>query len=124
MIKLQTIKGHTYSVYCLIKYNGHLYSGSNDNTIIKWNKDGTALETLKGHTGSVICLTEYNGYLYSGSTDNTIKWGQFRLCDYKYLHIEKQNVLMDAAKVFYAYGICKDIRLLIYRCLLQVQYYN
>jgi WD40 repeat protein len=53
MIKLQTIKGHTKHVYCLTKFNGHLYSGSQDKTIIKWNKDGTSNQTLKGHTNTI-----------------------------------------------------------------------
>ena len=47
MIQLQTLKGHTNCIDCLIEFNGHLYSGNEDKTIIKWNKDGTINQTLK-----------------------------------------------------------------------------
>ena len=68
---------HTNWVICLIEFNGHLYSGSDDNTIIKWNKDVTINQTIKVHNDWVRCLTEFNGHLYSGSSDNTIvKWNK------------------------------------------------
>jgi WD40 repeat protein len=77
MIQLQTLKGHSGAVLCLTEFNGHLYSGCLDKTIIKWNKDGTINQTLKGHSLSVYCVTEFNGHLYSGSSDNTIiKWNK------------------------------------------------
>ena len=47
--------------------------GSNDKTIIIWNKDGTKDKTLKGHTGNVNTLQVLpDGRIVSGSDDNTI----------------------------------------------------
>jgi WD40 repeat protein len=77
MIKLQTLKEHTNLVWCLTVFNGYLYSGSYDSTIIKWNNDGTINQTLKDHTYSIEWLTVFNGHLYSGSVDRTIiKWNK------------------------------------------------
>ena len=119
MIKLQTLKGHTNTAWCLTEFNGHLYSGSSDDTIIKWNKGGTINQTLKGHSNSVYCLTEFDGHLYSGSDDKTIiKWGEFKLSDYPFLSVEEKSLLSEASKVLHIYRICKDVRLLIYRYLL------
>ena len=152
----QILKGHSSSVLSLVEFDGYLYSGSYDKTIIKWNKDGTISQTLKGHSGlitslvefngdlystdtktiikwnkdgtikeilkgsnDVRCLIVFNGHLYSGSFDGRIiKWGEFTLQHYRDLNEEKQTLLWEASKIFYMYGICKDVRLLIFRYLI------
>ena len=53
---------------------GHLASGSNDNTIRLWEADGTPGPMLQGHTGSVVSLAfSPKGRLASGSNNNTIR---------------------------------------------------
>ena len=81
MSAIQILKGHKYSVYCLTVWNNHLYSGSWDKTIRKWNSKGECVGVLKGHTDSVECLTVWNNHLYSGSEDKTIrKWNSSGEC--------------------------------------------
>jgi WD40 repeat protein len=101
MNQLQTLKGHTDGIYCLTPFNGYLYSGSADKTIIKWNKNGTINQTLKGqgHSGPVWCLTEFNGHLYSGNYDKTIiKWN-------------KDGTINQTLKGHYTSGLCVTDRL-------------
>ncbi len=50
-------------------------SGSTDNTVILWKRDGTLLKILRGHEGSVNAVTfsPDSQFIASASVDNTIK---------------------------------------------------
>ena len=72
--EIATLTGHKKAVYSLATAGGHLFSGSEDNTIKVWNIATFALvATLVGHADSVDALTVSNNKLYSGSGDATIK---------------------------------------------------
>ena len=119
MNQLSVLKGHKDSVYCLIVWNNHLYSGSWDNTIRKWNENGNCIATLRGHTHVAYCLTVWNNCLYSGSLDCTIrKWGDFYYSDYNGLLDEKKKEIFIWELVGRRLGLKKDIRLIIMRHLL------
>ncbi len=92
---LQTLKGHREEVNAVafspdglhpkgnkLEHGGQLIvSGSGDNTIKIWQRDGTLIKTLKGHKSTVFDLDisadglPSNGgqLIVSGSGDNTIK---------------------------------------------------
>ena len=79
--RAKTLTGHNGSVHCLTVFNNFLVSGSADDTIKFWNKDGQCIKTLTGHGNSVYCLTIFNNYLVSGSADDTIKfWNKDGQC--------------------------------------------
>ena len=54
---------------CICVHDGFIYSGSDDNTIIKWDDSGNCICVLEGHTGGVWSLISFKGYLFSGSSD-------------------------------------------------------
>jgi len=57
-----------------VSFKGYLFSGSDDDTIIRWNSDGKKDLVINGHIGAVICLCIWNDQLISGShIDNTIR---------------------------------------------------
>ena len=67
---------HTGSIYCLSVLNdGRLASGSNDNSIIIYNKITYKPDLIiKEHKNSVWCITQlYSGILATCSDDKTIK---------------------------------------------------
>ena len=71
---LEHSQGTIIAFISLVMHNGHLISGSCDNTIKVWDpNDGRCLRTLTGHNNSVLSLVMHNGHLISGSLDNTIK---------------------------------------------------
>jgi len=73
---VQTVKGHTSRVNCLVYLgNSRLVSGSWDDTIKIWNiTTRECIQTLKGHWGSVCSLAYIDDTrLASASGDNTIK---------------------------------------------------
>ena len=73
---IQTLNGHTASVFCLIKLNeNQLASGSDDKSIRIWDfRSGNCLKSLTGHTDHVFCLVKLNeNQIASGSNDNSIK---------------------------------------------------
>ena len=72
---IDTLEGHTNTVYCLTIYKNKLFSGSSDKTIRVWDADTHAhVATLQGHTDGVRCLTIYNkNKLFSCSDDRTIR---------------------------------------------------
>lgn len=73
---LQTLKGHTNSVSCLLQLSEtQIVSGSWDEFIKIWNfNEGTCLKTLFGHSENVSCLLKLNNtQIVSGSWDHSIK---------------------------------------------------
>ena len=56
MSAIQILKRHARSIYCLTVWNNHLYSGSSDKTIRKWNSSGECIGVLEGHTDYVYFL--------------------------------------------------------------------
>jgi len=54
--------------------DGQLVSGSNDNTLLVWSREGNVVKTLTGHEGYVSCIAvSLDGkFLASGSSDRTI----------------------------------------------------
>ena len=75
---MQTLKGHTDLVNCLVVLpNGNLGSGSDDKTIKIWNiNNGSVLKTFTGHSNWVTTLAVLanNISLASGSADKTIRF--------------------------------------------------
>ncbi|OAX35141.1 WD40 repeat-like protein [Rhizopogon vinicolor AM-OR11-026] len=72
------IKGHDDSVdsLCWSKDGAHIFSGSSDDTIRKWQSiDGKELVVLRGHTHQVrsICLSPDERHLVSASTDCSVR---------------------------------------------------
>jgi WD40 repeat protein len=72
------IKGHDSSVrsLCWSKDGAHIFSGSHDCTIRKWQLiDGKELVVLRGHTNLVnsICLTGDQRHLVSASSDYSVR---------------------------------------------------
>jgi len=61
-----TLKGHTSYVTCLCVWRDTLFSGSYDNSIIKWN-DSSISQQLKQHTNYVMSLVVFNDHLWSGT---------------------------------------------------------
>ena len=80
---MQTLKGHEDSVSSVSwSPDGKtLASGSIDNTIKLWSREGKLLQTLKGHEDSVssVSWSPDGKTLASGSIDNTIKLWHFDL---------------------------------------------
>ncbi|NJM45147.1 MAG: hypothetical protein HC860_02485 [Alkalinema sp. RU_4_3] len=58
-------------------------SGSGDNTVKLWRRDGTLITTLKGHESSVssVAFSPDGNTIASGSWDNTVKLWETRLWD-------------------------------------------
>src|SRR5690606_8710765 len=57
---VNTLRGHENVVTSLRVWNNDLYSGSDDNTIRRWNLQGECIAVLKGHNDSVQCLEVWN----------------------------------------------------------------
>ena len=75
-IKEQTLRGHSNTVYSIIKITeSQIASGSGDNTIKIWDMlTSTCIKTLKEHSESVYCLIKLNNtQIASGSGDHSIK---------------------------------------------------
>lgn len=74
-----TFIGHTDSVFTLCLFGKQLFSGSADNTIIRWDSDnGALLQSYIGHENSVNDLEVFGDDLYSvGGDRNIIKWKIF-----------------------------------------------
>ena len=76
---IQTMTGHSRYVFslCLDTANKHLFSGSDDKTIIMWNLESyEKLMTFEGHTNRVNSIAVLsNGHFLSGGGDKTVrKW--------------------------------------------------
>jgi len=72
------IKGHDYTVdsLCWSKDGAHIFSGSADATIRKWQlHDGKEVFVLRGHTSSVrsICISLDERHLVSASLDYSVR---------------------------------------------------
>ncbi|KAF5812366.1 putative [Myosin heavy-chain] kinase transcription factor WD40-like family [Helianthus annuus] len=81
------LRGHKLAVLCLTTAGNLLLSGSADNSICVWRREGggihTCLSVLSGHTGPVKCLAVQDRsndddrndewVVYSGSLDNSVK---------------------------------------------------
>ena len=66
--------GHERGLRCLFVKDDRLYSGSEDNSLIVWDKmTGERLAKLVGHTRAVISVFVDEGRIYTGSEDNTIR---------------------------------------------------
>jgi len=66
------LKGHTSTIWCLIEWNKFLISGSYDNTIRIWDRNGNCQRILKEHSDTVSCLLIWRNNLISGSYDKRI----------------------------------------------------
>jgi WD40 repeat protein len=52
----------------------HLFSGSKDNTIRRWEKDDPEKSiAYRGHLGPIKCFELVDNILYSGSQDHTVR---------------------------------------------------
>ena len=59
-----SVEGHSRSVYCIAVFpNGNYCSGSNDNSIKVWNREGRCLQTLQGN--NVILLNKTIGNFFT-----------------------------------------------------------
>lgn len=72
---LNTLRGHSAAIRALaLLPDGHLASGSEDNTIKFWDlKTGRCINTLSGHKSVQALAMLPNGHLASGGGDNEIK---------------------------------------------------
>lgn len=71
--QMQTIMGHSDSIYCVQFDTNKIITGSRDRTIKFWNiASQHCYKTLKGHQASVLCLQYDNNILVSGSSDHTL----------------------------------------------------
>lgn len=81
---LRQFRGHREAVHVtgFCSDNTHIYSGSNDHTVRRWNIPSKGLvDTLEGHTDYIRCISEDPGMpstLYSGSYDHHIKQWDLR----------------------------------------------
>ncbi|KAI8640204.1 quinon protein alcohol dehydrogenase-like superfamily [Parasitella parasitica] len=67
---VKAFKGHTGPVTSLAVTDTHLWTGSWDKTIKKWDLNtGDCIGTLEGHTDFVKSLVLVGNFLYSGSSD-------------------------------------------------------
>lgn len=72
-VQLQTIMGHTDSIYCVQFDATKIITGSRDKTIKFWNPvSAVCTRTLVGHRASVLCLQYDDNILVSGSSDHTV----------------------------------------------------
>jgi WD40 repeat protein len=67
--------GHVGIVTCLVHDATYIYSGSQDETIMKWNMNTYERElVIVGHEGTIVSLAAADGpYLASGSADLTVR---------------------------------------------------
>jgi hypothetical protein len=94
--------------------NGILYSGHYNSIVLKWNSHDS-FECIKIQSIYAISnIIDFNGHLYVSYYNYIAKIGEFYLNDY----INKKEI-WKAAKVLYRLAIPKDIRLLIYRQILE-----
>lgn len=72
-MQLQTIIGHSDSIYCVQFDTTKIVTGSRDRTIKFWNPvTNKCIRTLSGHGASVLCLQYDQSILVSGSSDHTL----------------------------------------------------
>ncbi|CEP10600.1 hypothetical protein [Parasitella parasitica] len=71
--QMQTIMGHSDSIYCVQFDTNKIVTGSRDRTIKFWSITSQhCYKTLKGHQASVLCLQYDDTILVSGSSDHTL----------------------------------------------------
>ena len=70
-----TLQGHTETVWATaIHPDGHIVSGSLDNTLRIWSAQGEHQVTLRGHTDDVFAVAIHpDGRIVSGSRDGTLR---------------------------------------------------
>ncbi|XP_010265189.1 PREDICTED: DENN domain and WD repeat-containing protein SCD1 isoform X2 [Nelumbo nucifera] len=75
-----TLKGHTGAVRAISSDRGKVVSGSDDQSIIVWDKQTTQLlEELKGHDGQVSCVRMLSGErVLTASHDGSVKMWDVR----------------------------------------------
>ncbi|KAG2207386.1 hypothetical protein INT47_006861, partial [Mucor saturninus] len=59
-------------IYCVQFDKNKYVTGSRDNTIKVWDKEGKCMQTIEGHTASVLCLQYNDTVIVSGSSDSTL----------------------------------------------------
>ncbi|KAJ2688004.1 hypothetical protein IWW39_002542 [Coemansia spiralis] len=70
---IQTVAGHTDSVYCVQYDHEKIVTGSRDRTVKIWDsKSLQCTRTLAGHDASVLCLKYDDVTLITGSSDSTV----------------------------------------------------
>lgn len=73
--------GHEATIWSIYAFDGHLYSGSSDHTLRKWDSTGQCLRIYALQNVSWFFISEWNNILCSGGTLNTlVAWkGNFYL---------------------------------------------
>ena len=64
---------HSGSIASLVIMDEWIVSGSDDNSIKIWDREGSCLRTLEGHSGTVASLAIMDEWIVSGSDDETVK---------------------------------------------------
>lgn len=71
---LQTLLGHTGTIWSTQIFGDLIVSGSSDKTVKVWNAvTGECIHTLFGHTDIITCLDLHNNIVVSGSDDTTLR---------------------------------------------------
>ena len=77
LLKRKTLSGHSeYVICCAISPDNRLFvSGSDDKTLILWDRDGNRIRTLRGHDDRVYCCTfsDDGKHVISGGGDRTLR---------------------------------------------------
>ena len=101
---IHKLTNHTSYVYCLCILNdGRLVSGSDDKSIIIYNKKTYQPDIIiKEHNNSVFCITQLSsGILASCSNDNTIKLFNIKEMKYDIIHKNLVSCSYDSSIIFY-----------------------
>jgi len=69
---IQTLKGHSKRVKCIIVYKENLISGSRDKTIRIWNTNGDCIKILKDHDSELCSFCLFKNYVISGDRNGNI----------------------------------------------------
>lgn len=100
-------KGHTDWVTCLRATDEHVFTGSHDCTVVKWDRkgvEGKSVGTFKGHRETVtcMCITDDCKGLITGSYDSTIiLW--------KILNQEKVRTFRGHSRAVYSVDTYADL---------------
>jgi hypothetical protein len=100
-------------------YNNQLFITTIHGSLMKLNLNTyKSKELIEPYTHPYLISWDNKLHLYNSDKQYIKIYGNFYLRDYNELPIKTKENLWEAAKVFYMYNVSKDMRLLIYKQLL------